>query len=123
VNWAPELDSDSHFLAQVGILKMEPLSTDDSMELFFNKVGCKTEFSEHLKKYTEEIIRKCSGLPLAIIIVASVLASQPKSSELWSHIKEFLSSRNNLSSKELLREIIGLSYCTLPQQVKTYLIS
>lgn len=123
VNWAPELDSsDSHFLAQVGILKMEPLSTDDSMELFFNKVGCKTELSEHLEKYAEEIIRKCSGLPQAIIIIASVLASQPKNSELWSHIKEFLSSRNNISSEDLLREIIGLIYYTLSEQVKTCLL-
>ncbi|CAD6257971.1 unnamed protein product [Miscanthus lutarioriparius] len=122
VNWAPELDSDSRFLAQVGILKMEPLSTDDSMELFFNKVGCKTELSEHLKKYAEEIITKCSGLPQAIIIIASVLASQPKNSERWSHIKEFLSSRNNISSEDLLREIIGLIYYTLSEQVKTCLL-
>ncbi|CAL4989346.1 unnamed protein product [Urochloa decumbens] len=102
---------------------MEPLSTDDSMELFFNRVfGSKPEFSEHLKKYSEDIIRKCSGLPLATIVIASVLACKPDSLELWHHVKECLSSRNNLCSEDMLKEIIGLSYYSLSQQLKTCLL-
>lgn len=117
------MDLDSHFDAQVGILKMESLSTSDSMELFFNKVlGSNTEFPEELKKYSEEIIIKCHGLPLATTIIASVLASHPENSELWRHVKDYLYSRNNLSSEDMLKEIIGLSYCSLSQQLKTCLL-
>ncbi|RCV37276.1 hypothetical protein SETIT_8G049900v2 [Setaria italica] len=125
VTSAPDfmLDSDSHFHAQVGIFKMEPLSTDHSMELFCNRVfGSNPQFCEQLKKYSEEIIRKCSGLPLATIIIASVFAGQTDNSELWHHIKEYLSSRNNLSSEDLLREIIVLSYYSLSQHLKTCLL-
>ncbi|CAL4985654.1 unnamed protein product [Urochloa decumbens] len=116
------LDSDPHFHVQVGIFKVDPLSTDDSKELFFNRVlGSKTEFSEQMKKYSEDIIRKCSGLPLATIIIASVFACQLDNSELWHHVKECLSSKNNLSSEDMIKEIIGLSYCSLSQQLKTCL--
>ncbi|RLM69220.1 putative disease resistance RPP13-like protein 2 isoform X2 [Panicum miliaceum] len=123
--WAPEsmLGSDSHFHAQVGIFKMEPLSIDDSMDLFFNRVfGSKPDLSEQLKKHSEDIIRKCSGLPLATTIIASVLACQPDNPELWSHVKECLSPINSLSSEDMLKEIIGLSYYSLSQQLKTCLL-
>jgi hypothetical protein len=117
------LDSDSDFHAQEGIFKMEPLGTDDSMELFFNRVfASKPEFSEQLKKYSEEIVRKCSGLPLATIIIASVFAGQTDNSELWRHIKEYLSSINILSTEDLLREVIVLGYYSLSQHLKTCLL-
>ncbi|CAL4985662.1 unnamed protein product [Urochloa decumbens] len=125
VSWTPEsiLDSDSHFHFQVGIFKMDPPSINDSMELFFNRVfGSKPEFSEQLKEYSKDIIRKCSGLPLATIVIASVLACQPNNSELWHHVKECLSSRDSLSSEDMLKEIIGLSYYTLSRQLKTCLL-
>ena len=68
---------------------MEPLSLDDSKDLFYNRVfGSKPDFSEQLKKYSEDIIRKCSGLPLATTIIASVFACQPDNPELWSHVTE-----------------------------------
>jgi hypothetical protein len=102
---------------------MEPLDTDDSMELFFNRVfASKPELSEQLKKYSEEIVRKCSGLPLATIIIANVFAGQTDNSELWRHIKEYLSSINILSTEDLLREVIVLSYYSLSQHLKTCLL-
>ncbi|RLM58597.1 putative disease resistance RPP13-like protein 2 isoform X2 [Panicum miliaceum] len=105
------------------VLEMEPLSIDDSRDLFFNTVfGSKPDFSEELKKYSEDIIRKCSGLPLATTIIASVFACQPDNPELWSHVKECLSPINNLSSEDMLKEIIGLSYYSLSQQLKTCLL-
>jgi hypothetical protein len=84
--------------------------------------GSEPDFSEELKKYSEDIIRKCSGLPLATTIIASVLACQQDNPELWSHVKECLSPINNLSSEDMLKEIIGLSYYSLSQQLKTCLL-
>jgi len=84
--------------------------------------GSKPVFSEQLKKYSEDIIRKCSGLPLATTIIASVFACQPDNPELWSHVTECLSPINSLSSEDMLKEIISLSYYSLSQQLKTCLL-
>ncbi|CAD6257495.1 unnamed protein product [Miscanthus lutarioriparius] len=107
------------------IFKMEPLDGNYSTELFFNRVfGFKHECSKRLKENSEEIIRTCGGLPLAIISIASIFASQPDNLELWRHVKEALFSRlrYNLSFEVMLREIVGLSYNSLPHHLKTCLL-
>uniref|UniRef100_A0A8R7TBG3 Disease resistance protein RPM1 n=1 Tax=Triticum urartu TaxID=4572 RepID=A0A8R7TBG3_TRIUA len=59
------------------IYKMEPLSVNHSEELFIRGVFASgEEKSRQLDKVWEEIIRRCAGLPLAIISISSVLASQ-----------------------------------------------
>ncbi|KAG2556935.1 hypothetical protein PVAP13_8NG157900 [Panicum virgatum] len=72
-----------------GIFMMEPLSRTDSIELLFNRtLGSKHQCSEQVKEVSEEIIKKCGGLPLAVICIASILAGQPDNSELWQHVSE-----------------------------------
>ncbi|OQU83234.1 hypothetical protein SORBI_3005G094200 [Sorghum bicolor] len=107
------------------IFKMETLGGNHSTELFFNRVfGFKHECSKQLKECSEEIIRTCGGLPLAIISIASILAIQPDNLELWRHVKEALFSRlrYNLTSEVKLREIVSLSYNSLPCHLKTCLL-
>jgi len=108
-----------------GIFKMRPLSRTDSIELLFNRIfGSKHECSEQVKEVSEEIIKKCGGLPLAVICIASILVSQPANSELWQHVSEWLSGsmRNNHTSQGMLREIVAMSYNNLPDHLKTCLL-
>ncbi|KAG2561283.1 hypothetical protein PVAP13_8KG150700 [Panicum virgatum] len=108
-----------------GIFTMEPLSRNDTRELLFNRAfGSNHECSEQLKEVSEEIIKKCRGFSLATLCIARVLASKPDNSELWHHIKESLSCdiRNNLTSEDMLRGIIHLSYNSLPHHLKTCLL-
>ncbi|XP_044963892.1 disease resistance protein RGA5-like isoform X2 [Hordeum vulgare subsp. vulgare] len=59
------------------IFKMEPLNVSNSKELFTNGVlGSREEDYRQFDEASDEIVRRCAGLPLAIISVASVLASQ-----------------------------------------------
>ncbi|RCV37756.1 hypothetical protein SETIT_8G088500v2 [Setaria italica] len=107
------------------IFKMEPLSRNNSRELFLNRMfGSKHECTEQLKDVSEKIIEKCGGLPLATICTASILASQSDNSELWLHVNECLSSfiRKNLTSEGMLSEIVGMSYNSLSDHLKTYLL-
>lgn len=104
---------------------MEPLSINNSRELFFNRIfSFRHECSEQLKEDSEEIIKKCGGLPLAIICISSMLASQLGNSELWQHVSECLSwsMRNNLNSEDMLREIVSMSYNFLSDHLKTCLL-
>ncbi|XP_022684933.1 disease resistance protein RPM1 isoform X2 [Setaria italica] len=107
------------------IFKMEPLSRNNSRELFLNRLfGSKHECTEQLKDVSEKIIEKCGGLPLATICIASILVSQSDNSELWLHVNECLSSfiRKNLTSEGMLSEIVGMSYNSLSDHLKTCLL-
>ncbi|KAM3299322.1 hypothetical protein ACQJBY_040691 [Aegilops geniculata] len=76
------------------IYKMEPLNDHESRKLFFGRVfgsedGCPID----IKEVSYDIIKKCSGMPLAIVNIASLLASQSNIlMEKWEHIKDWLPS-------------------------------
>jgi hypothetical protein len=68
------------------IYKMKPLSDDDSQRLFYSRIfksqtGCPHE----LEEVSKGILKKCGGVPLAIITIASLLASSQtiKTKEQW----------------------------------------
>jgi hypothetical protein len=50
---------------------IKPLSSHDSRRLFFKRIFCfEEECSTELIGITDEILKKCDGLPLAIINIA-----------------------------------------------------
>ncbi|CAO2146089.1 unnamed protein product [Urochloa humidicola] len=107
-----------------GIINMGPLSTDDSKALFYNIVFGSRDKSRELMEASEKIITECIGMPLAIITIAGIIASQPDNLELWQHVNErlSLSAENILSWQEMLREMVCLSYSNLSRHVKTCLL-
>jgi hypothetical protein len=105
---------------------MEPLSVDDSQRLFYNRIfsnesKCPCEF-EALSK---DILRKCGGVPLAIITIASLLASnqQVKPADEWHILLESIGRglTEDRSVEEMLR-ILSFSYYDMPSHLKTCLL-
>ncbi|KAF0896764.1 hypothetical protein E2562_027289 [Oryza meyeriana var. granulata] len=106
------------------ICKMKPISRDDSANLFFNSVfGSEQNCSEQLREVSSEIVRNCGGLPLGIINIARLLASEMDNLELWCHVQKYLSSSmaTNHTSEDILRNIVRFSYKSLPRHLKTCL--
>uniref|UniRef100_A0A453A9J7 HMA domain-containing protein n=1 Tax=Aegilops tauschii subsp. strangulata TaxID=200361 RepID=A0A453A9J7_AEGTS len=101
------------------IFKMEPLSVSQSKELFTNAVFCSgKEKSPQLDEVSDEIIRRCDGLPQAIISISSVLGSQREANavESWEQVQHFL-----LTSTTSV-EILNFCYNSLPSCVQTCLL-
>ncbi|CAO2168065.1 unnamed protein product [Urochloa humidicola] len=104
------------------VYKMRPLSEEDSRVLFFRRVSrsqedCFDEFDD----LSVEILKKCGGLPLAIISIASLLAGQPKKE--WESVRKSLGSMFQGNPRlEDMKRILDLSYKTLPPPLKTCLL-
>lgn len=107
------------------ILKMKSLGIQHSANLFFNQVfGSEQQCPDELKEVSYGIIRKCGGLPLALINLSGLLASQLDYSELWYHVHDRLCSILNRSHtiEEVQKKILNLSYNSLPRSLKTCLL-
>ncbi|XP_062191422.1 disease resistance protein RGA5-like isoform X2 [Phragmites australis] len=100
---------------------MKPLSDPDSRKLFFNRIfGSEDACPSQLLNVSSEILKKCGGLPLAIITVASILACQPtRIKEQWEYIKNSLAAHSAINpTLEDMMYILDLSYKNLPQHLK-----
>lgn len=107
------------------ILKMKSLGIQDSANLFFNQVfGSEQQCPDELKEVSYGIIRKCGGLPLALINLSALLASRLDYSEIWYHVHDCLCSILNRSHtiEEIQTKILNLSYNSLPRCLKTCLL-
>jgi hypothetical protein len=105
---------------------MKPLNADDSIRLFnkrilFDESECPREF----KVLSTDILKKCNGVPLAIITMASLLASgqHVKPEDEWRVLLESIGREltEDPSVEEMLR-ILLFSYYDLPSHLNTCLL-
>lgn len=107
------------------VYRLKPLDDHNSRQLFYHRVfGLGNACPQPLEEPSEKILQKCGGLPLAIISIASLLASQlDKSLGQWNYVLNSL--RSDLGSNpslEGMRHILNLSYTHLPRHLKTCLL-
>ncbi|KAL6880635.1 hypothetical protein ACP4OV_012200 [Aristida adscensionis] len=112
------------YVSKHGIHHMEHLKYEDSEKLFLSRVFgsmnnsiCPREF----KVAMGNILKKCGGLPLAIISIASILAGyrSPGNEDTWHRVcKSIGSHMDNNPTLEGLRQIVTLSFNHLPHELK-----
>ncbi|KAM3413310.1 hypothetical protein ACQJBY_004466 [Aegilops geniculata] len=103
-----------------GIYKLKPLNEQNSRMLLLNRIfGSEHDCPSQLEEVVAEILKKCHGLPLAVITIASLLASQERSRNAWESIRGFLGSQAaaNPSLREM-KSILNLSYMHLPAHLR-----
>lgn len=96
---------------------MKPLSDVDSRKLFYRRIFGNEDTCPPL--FTEiscEILKKCGGLPLAIVSMASTLVDQPI--EQWEYIKCSIVTESAANSLDDMMQILDLSYKHLPRHLR-----
>ncbi|WVZ83475.1 hypothetical protein U9M48_030617 [Paspalum notatum var. saurae] len=104
------------------IYRMKPLNNQDSSRLFFNRIfGCEDGCPSQFEEISTEILKKCGGLPLAIITIASILGNRPtRLRKEWQNVLNSLSMQiGSNPTLEDVRQILDLSYKNLPHRLRT----
>jgi len=106
---------------------MQPLKLEDSKKLFISRAfGSEdAEFPQELEDVMDNILKKCCGLPLAIVSIANVLAGYKSSGskEKWETICRSIGSQMESNpTLEGMRHIVTLSYNHLPYELKSCML-
>ncbi|KAG2558170.1 hypothetical protein PVAP13_8NG137200 [Panicum virgatum] len=111
-----------------GIYQLEPLSPADSIKLFYQRIfGSEDKRpSGNLTEVSRKILKKCGGVPLAIITVASMLANKngkENTPDFWSKVCQSMGSGLDGSTNvKNMRSILSVSYYDLPPHLRTCLL-
>jgi disease resistance protein RPM1 len=103
--------------------KLQPVSQEKAWELFCRK-AFQSEFQRscprELVRLSLDIVRKCEGLPLAIVAIGGLLSMKDKVPSEWQKFYDRLSSElesnTHLTS---ITKILSLSYHNLPYYLKS----
>ncbi|KAK2997550.1 hypothetical protein RJ639_024839 [Escallonia herrerae] len=97
---------------------IQPLKPSDAWDLFCVKAFSSNSCPEELQHIATELVRKCGGLPLALLALGGVMYSKKESSE-WIDFSSGLNQelRSN-SGLEVVKGILFLSFSDLPYQLK-----
>jgi hypothetical protein len=116
-----------------GAYKLKPLPLNSSRKLLYRRVFC-NENKEHnedadncpdedLAEISDKILKKCAGVPLAIITMASLLACRRRTKMEWYEVYNSVGRglENNLDVDNM-RKILSFSYYDLSSHLRTCLL-
>uniref|UniRef100_K3ZLF7 Uncharacterized protein n=1 Tax=Setaria italica TaxID=4555 RepID=K3ZLF7_SETIT len=107
------------------LYELDPLSDEDSKRLLCTRIFNEEQvIHSDLEEVTTKILRKCGGVPLAIITVSSMLACiQNKTKYEWYGVYNSMGSGlEKDKSLKNMRKILYLSYSDLPSYLKPCLL-
>nr|ANA57424.1 Pib variant protein [Oryza sativa]ANA57425.1 Pib variant protein [Oryza sativa] len=73
-----------------------------------------------LVKEAKQILKKCDGLPLAIVVIGGFLANRPKTPEEWRKLNENINAELEMNPElGMIRTVLEKSYDGLPYHLKS----
>ncbi|XP_019177608.1 PREDICTED: putative late blight resistance protein homolog R1A-3 [Ipomoea nil] len=98
---------------------MKYQTIEDRWELFSTKVFGQSHFvPREYELIGKRIVLGCSGLPLAVIVIAGLLATAKDSLEIWRDVAETLDGVETYDSNNKISKVLSLSYKYLPRHLK-----
>ncbi|XP_031100369.1 putative late blight resistance protein homolog R1A-4 isoform X2 [Ipomoea triloba] len=100
---------------------MPTLSKEESWDLFCKKVFAKGSCppSIEFEEIGRDIVMKCKGLPLSIMVIAGILSKAEMKVEDWENVAKDVALSSTLFEEQNCEEILLLSYNHLPENLKT----
>ncbi|KAL6614404.1 hypothetical protein ACP70R_036674 [Stipagrostis hirtigluma subsp. patula] len=110
--------TESVVYAKSNVHRLQPLTFEDSYNLFCKKAFLKDGICpDDLKETAEGIVKKCCGLPLAIVAAGSMMSRRERMGTEWRHV--LASIQKNLNNGEMgVQQALLLSYKDLPHPLK-----
>jgi disease resistance protein RPM1 len=95
-----------------------------SKQLFHRRLF---NLEEHCPSFLEDtsnqILKKCDGLPLAIIVISGLLASKERTVDIWNQVRDSIGHTLERSqTAERMMKILSLAYLDLPPHLKSCLL-
>ncbi|RCV39072.1 hypothetical protein SETIT_8G194200v2 [Setaria italica] len=125
---------DLNIAEQAGsVYKLQPISPNNSRKLFFRRIFGNDDKdnneeeercpNDELAEVSDRILKKCAGVPLAIITMASLLACKARDKMEWYEVCNSVGTglENNLDV-ENMRKILSFSYYELPCHLRACLL-
>ncbi|GMP59909.1 hypothetical protein CsSME_00022992 [Camellia sinensis var. sinensis] len=103
----------THVGGKSSLHELWPLNEENSRKLFFKMVMVEASDPPQLENIGEQILKRCGGVPLAIVLAAGLLLLRERSENAWKGILEGMGQDQDQCS-----EIFGLSYKDLPTNLK-----
>ncbi|CAL4915909.1 unnamed protein product [Urochloa decumbens] len=105
------------------VYELRPLCHADSMSLFHKRIfGSEDLCPINLKDIATDIIKKCGGLPLALITMSSLMTTKSDRREEWVSVCNSIGLGLQNYQVEEMERILSLSYNDLPYHLKTCLL-
>ncbi|XP_030474452.2 disease resistance protein RPM1-like [Syzygium oleosum] len=103
------------------VYKMEPLPVEQSWKLFCMETFHGNSCPSHLEETCEFILRKCEGLPLAIVAISGILATKDKHRiDEWELVRRSLGTEIDRNDQlKNLKRVLLLSFNDLPYYLKS----
>ncbi|CAL4979439.1 unnamed protein product [Urochloa decumbens] len=110
-----------------GAYMMKPLCLETSRKLLYRRIFGNEEkyecLDKHLTELSDKILKKCAGVPLAIITIASLLANRGRNKMDWDEVCNSIGTGLEYGlDVENMRKILAYSYYDLPPCLRTCLL-
>ncbi|CAD6256065.1 unnamed protein product [Miscanthus lutarioriparius] len=110
-----------------GAYSMKALCHESSRELFYRRIfGNEEKYKcpdEHLTEVSDRILKKCAGVPLAIIMIASLLANKARDKMEWLDVYNSIGTGlEDSTDEENMRKILAYSYYDLKYHLRICLL-
>ncbi|KAG8375147.1 hypothetical protein BUALT_Bualt10G0070100 [Buddleja alternifolia] len=100
------------------VYSLEPLAAKEAKKLFYRKAFQGKQCPYYLNEISENILKRCEGLPLAIVVIGGLLHTKNNRIDEWELFNRSLCSELKEDNLKRIWTLLSLSFYDLPYYLK-----